>query len=278
MPRDRRAPCSDAGMTIILTKLTELRRVALVPNDVLRRALVDAKLTERQLAERIGADPATVSRWVSDATRTPQPRLRWAVADALGVDEMSLWPNATRAMIKTGPDREIHHVYLSSPAVPGERWVDLISNATRDIAVSAFSCYFLWNLIPDLSTKLRAKVADGCRVRFIIGDPGNPLVEADEAATGVPLKLTTRIAQTRHMLEPLRDIVEGRESTLGYGRSVFRGDNDALLSIWPHGIWGGDYPVLHLRRRQDDGIFDQMAVRHVDRLWEDATPVWPTGD
>jgi hypothetical protein len=33
--------------------------------------------------------------------------------------------------------------------------------------------------------------------------------------------------------------------------------------------------VLHLRRRQDGGIFDQVAVRHVEALWEDAVPVWP---
>src|SRR5262249_4052448 len=243
----------------------------------LRRALADARLTERQLAERIGADPATVSRWVSDATRTPQPRLRWAVADVLGVDEMSLWPSAARAMIKTGPDREIHHVYPTRSGMPTSVWEDIISNAARELTYCAYSTTILWTLMPDVSDRLRARAKIGCRVRFIIGDPSNALVAADEASTGVPVKLSTRSEQTRFVLEPLRDAVEVRESALGYGRSVLRGDDEALLGIWPHGIWGGDYPVLQLRRRQDDGIFDQMAVRHVERLWEGATPGLPAG-
>src|SRR5436309_8240621 len=101
-----------------MTNLTKIRTVGIVPNDVLRRALADAKMTERQLAERIGADPATVSRWVSDPTRTPQPRLRYAVADLLKVDEVSLWPNAVRTAVKTGPDREVLAVYPTRSAMP----------------------------------------------------------------------------------------------------------------------------------------------------------------
>ncbi len=34
------------------------------------------------------------------------------------------------------------------------------------------------------------------------------------------------------------------------------------------------YPYLHLARRQDGGIFDQLAVRHVEGVWEAARPVW----
>ena len=34
----------------------------------------------------------------------------------------------------------------------------------------------------------------------------------DEAATGVPLTLTSRIEQTLHLLEPLRDAVEVRRT------------------------------------------------------------------
>src|SRR5215468_11531207 len=59
-----------------LTDLTKLRSVSSVANDVLRRALSEARLTERQLAQRVGVDPATVSRWVADEHRTPQARLR----------------------------------------------------------------------------------------------------------------------------------------------------------------------------------------------------------
>jgi hypothetical protein len=242
-------------------------------NETLRRALADARLTERELAERIGAHPVTVSSWVTDPHRTPQPRLRRQVADVLKVDEMSLWPQI-RTALKTGPDREIVTVYPTRSAMPTAVWERMIDDARTEIALCQYSSTILWTLIPDLSGTLRAKAESGCRVRVITGDPTSPFVTADEAATDVPLTLTSRIEQTRYLLEPLRDVVEVRASGLGFGRSLFRGDNEALLSIWPHGIWGGDYPVFHLRRRQDGGVFDQMAVKHVEALWEDATPVW----
>ena len=89
----------------------------------------------------------------------------------------------------------------------------------------------MWDLLPDLSDVLREKAATGCRIRFILGIPADRLVEADEATTAAPLKLSTWIEQTRFVLEPLRDAIGVRESALGYGRSVFRGDNKALLNI-----------------------------------------------
>ena len=230
-------------------------------------------MTERQLAETIGADPLTITRWISE-DRLPHSRLRWAAAEVLGCDEVELWPRAARTMVKTGPDREIYAVYLShDDALPS--WRQIIVSATEEIAVSAFDFYFLWRLIPGLSEILRAKVANGCRVRFILGDRAAPIIAADEEATGASVTLGSRIDQTRQFLEPLRDVVQIRESALGFGRSVYRGDSDALLVTWPHGISDGSYPVQHMRRRQDGGLFDQMAVKHVDALWQAAVPVRP---
>ena len=110
-----------------------------MPNDVLRRALVDAKLTPAGLASRLSVDPETVQRWVADEGRTPQPRHRWAVADALGVDEMALWPNAARALLKTGPDREIQAVYPTRMAIPTELYRRMVDAAHREIALCAYS-------------------------------------------------------------------------------------------------------------------------------------------
>ena len=101
------------------------------------------------------------------------------------------------------------------------------------------------------------------------------MVRADEEATGVPLTLSSRIEQTLHLLEPLRDVVEVRQTGLGWGRSVYRGDDAAVAHWWLHGQLGIDFPALHLHRRQAGGIFDQVAVRHVEALWETGRPVWP---
>ena len=245
-------------------------------NDVLRRALAEARLTERQLAERIGADPKTVSRWVSDEHRLPHPRLRWAVAEQLGVDEVTIWPQAVRAAVKVGPDREIVSVYPTRSAMPAAVWQRLVGDATREIALCGYTNYFLWLLVPDLSAVLRAKVAAGCRVRVVIGDPGSAVTARSEEIESTPLSTSQRIAHARHELQSLADVIEVRQSDLGLGRSVWRGDGYAVASWNVLGTLGHDSPVIHLHRRQDGGMFDQVAVRHVDALWEVATPVWPT--
>jgi hypothetical protein len=132
---------------------------------------------------------------------------------------------------------------------------------------------WLWYAVPNLSSVLRTKAEAGCRVRVVVSDPANPIVQADEQATGVPLTLSSRITQTLHQFEPLSDVVQVRQSAMGYGRGVIRGDDAATLHVWLHGALGTDLPVLHLRHRMDGGIFDQIAVRHVEALWEAAEPV-----
>ena len=54
-----------------------------MPNEALRKAMTGAMLTERDLADRVGVDVKTVSRWLAQDGRVPHPRHRYAAADAL---------------------------------------------------------------------------------------------------------------------------------------------------------------------------------------------------
>jgi hypothetical protein len=135
-------------------------------------------------------------------------------------------------------------------------------------------CYSLWADIPGFSEILRAKAEAGARVRFVLGDPDSELTRLTEQAERTPLTVSARIGHTLHELEPLRDVVEVRKTFLCWGKGVTRCDDEAILTTTVLGRTGTDAPRLHLRRRQDGGIFDQMAVRHVEGVWEAATPVW----
>jgi hypothetical protein len=92
------------------------------------------------------------------------------------------------------------------------------------------------------------------------------MTQRDEAATDIPLRLSSRIAQMLHQAEPIRDLVAVRRTVMGFGRGVVRGDDVATVAIWLHGQMYSEFPVVHLRRRMDGGLFDQIAVRHVDAL------------
>src|SRR5438876_1068883 len=68
-------------------------RAGTVPNQALREALSNARMSEQVLARRIGVDEKTVARWVHNS-RTPHPRHRWAACEVLEADEAVLWPDA----------------------------------------------------------------------------------------------------------------------------------------------------------------------------------------
>jgi len=49
-------------------------------------------------------------------------------------------------------------------------------------------------------------------------------------------------------------------------------------SVTPHlaNLAGHNSPAFHLRRRQDDGVFDRFAM-HVQALWATGRGVWDGG-
>lgn len=238
----------------------------------LREALTARRMTPEQLAAEIGADPKTIGRWLTNEGRVPHPRTRWAVADALGVDEVVLWPDAVRGSVKVGPDREIVRVYPTHSSVPDGLWRRLIGSASDRIDLVGYAPYWLTWQVPGFVDVLRERATAGAQIRAVIGDPDSPLVAADERATGAPLTLTTRIQQTVHLLAPLAEVVQVRQSSMGFGRSVYRFDDELIADLWIHGAPGSDFPALHVRRQQDGGMFDQL-VRHVDALWDSADPI-----
>ncbi|WP_405880132.1 helix-turn-helix domain-containing protein [Streptomyces sp. NBC_01136] len=244
-------------------------------NEALRRAMAQARMTDRQLAEKCGVDIKTVGRWVTEAGRVPRARQRWAVCEALGEDEAVLWPAAAKKAIKVGPDREVVSVYPYRSGCPASLWRSLITKAERELTFAGYTNYFLWLEQARFGTALRRKAAQGCRVRFLLGDPDSDLTRSREQDEDVALTLSTRIRVTLAELEKIRRQpgIDARFSDGHAYLSVFRFDDDMILTpLLTHSV-GHDAPTLHLRRHQNDGMFGRFAS-HVDELWNRGTPVW----
>ncbi|MFD4740900.1 XRE family transcriptional regulator [Streptomyces virginiae] len=237
-------------------------------NHSLRRAMANARMTEVQLAEACRVDAKTVGRWITEPNRVPHARHRWAACEALGEEEAALWPNAVRSALSTGPNREIVQVFPYRSAAPASLWKSLVTKAHRELVFAGYTNYFLWLEQANLAGALRRKAQGGCRVRFLIGDPSSPVTAAREAEEGVPLTLSTRIAVTLSELEKLRDVsgIEGRFETGHVNLSVFRFDDEMIVTPILARRVGHDSPMMHLRRRQADGMFDRFAA-HVEELW-----------
>lgn len=244
-------------------------------NQALQQAMVDAKMTPAHLAAACGVDPKTVGRWLASPTRVPHGQHRWAACKALGKEEAELWPSAARAAVKTGADREVMQVYPYRSAAPASVWRQLIGRAERELTFAGYTNYFLWLEQANLGPLLRRKAEAGCRVRFLIGDPGSPVTRAREIEEDVPLTLSTRIAVTIGELQKLRDVpgIESRFETGHVNISVFRFDDDMIVTPILARRVGHDSPMMHLRRYQADGMFDRFA-EHVEELRGRARGVW----
>src|ERR1700735_4094963 len=97
-------------------------------NESLCRALLQARLTEEDVAVQLQVDPKTVRRWLEG--RVPYLRHRWALAAMLGLDETELWPHLRRTHLR--PD-EVPAIYPHLDAVPEEVWLRLFGLAKREI-------------------------------------------------------------------------------------------------------------------------------------------------
>ncbi|MDH6114421.1 hypothetical protein P3T36_000822 [Kitasatospora sp. MAP12-15] len=190
-----------------------------------------------------------------------------------------LWPKEVRDVFKTGPDREIVRSYPYRSACPSTAWGQLISSAKADLYFAGYTNYFLWLEQPNLVEALRRKAETGCRVRFLLGDPDGDVTRQREAIEDVALSVSTRVRIT---LEHLRRLgpTEGLEARFSapadamnhVSLSVFRFDQDALVTPHLARLAGHDSPLMHLRGQGEGGMWSRF-VDHAEELWERGTPV-----
>lgn len=189
----------------------------------------------------------------------------------------SLWPKSVRSTVKLGADREIVSAYAYRNACPTSVWSALIDQATQSITFAGYTNYFIWQEQPRLADRLRRKAQDGCRIRFLVGDPDSEVTRQREQIEDVPLTVSTRIRITLDALEKMQGAtpgLEARYSDQHIALSVFAFDDQMLVTPHLSSLLGHDSPMLHLRRLADDGLYDRFAG-HLTALWEGSTrPVW----
>ncbi|MGW3950703.1 XRE family transcriptional regulator [Streptomyces sp. NPDC004752] len=181
--------------------------------------------------------------------------------------------------VKTGGDLEIVRTYPYRSACPSTVWGELVASTKEDLFFAGYTNYFLFIDQPNFVVTLRSKLESGCRIRFLLGDPESDITRQREAVEDVTLSVSTRIRITLENLRKL-DGAEGLEvrysapedATNHVSLSVFRFDAQALLTPHLARLVGHDSPLLHLRRRDEGGLFDRFT-EHAEELWARATPV-----
>lgn len=248
-------------------------------NERLVSAMQRADVTVKDLATLTGRDPKTVSRWTGG--RVPHPRQRYLVAKELGEDEEYLWPGAHRTpQTKASATGEIVATYPYRSNMSTEAWWRLISSAEHQIDLLGYTLYFLALDHPELVPALIDKCANGCQIRAAIADPQSEHVANRDAEEGQPITLIARIGTTMRYFEPLRECENFslRYQDVPLYNSVFRFDDQMLVTPHLHAVPGSSAPMLHLRRLTPNGLFSRFAG-HFESIWATTTEIpddrWP---
>ena len=245
-------------------------------NERLRAALAASRTDSGQLAAAVEVDVKTVERWL--AGRVPHSRHRAAVARHLGRTELQLWPDVQSALAHQADTGEVLAFYAYRTQLSVEDWWRLLSHANEHIDLCAYALLFLPEAHPHLVELLRDKAAAGTNVRIALADPAAPETKARSVEENLgPDGMGARVRNTLRHLEPLKGLpnIEVRQYASPMYNSVFRFDQEMLVTPHLYGTPGYLAPLLHLQRGTAEGPFDQF-VAHVDRLWSISTAAWPT--
>jgi hypothetical protein len=212
-------------------------------NETLCRALIQAQLTEEDVATRLQVDPKTVRRWLEG--RLPYLRHRWAIAAMLGADETDLWPqlHASRAR----PD-EVVAIYPHRDAVPLNTWLAVFGSAQHEIGILDDSGPSPVGGQPITAT-LAERAESGVRLRICLCDPDTVGVHQRTDGPEDSNAPTTNARGALAAYAPLRDKgqVEIRLHQGTMYSSIYYGDEQLLIAQHAYGIPAGRASVLHLR-------------------------------
>lgn len=249
-------------------------------NERLRLAIVKAGLNGTELAQRVQVDPKTVERWITKG-RLPRPMQRAATAEALGADELYLWPEvADSPQARTARQAELVRLYTHRGEIPSGYWYELINDAKKHIDILVISGLFLPDGHTDLGKMLAAKAREGVQVRYLFGDPYIHLKKPKDSAVlrrgeeeGVGDHLASRAVFALSYLKEAFGVPGVRinlHNTTLYN-SIYRFDDDVLVNTHAYGAPAGDSPILHLRRVPGGRLFEHYMTSF-DRVWEDSEP------
>lgn len=245
----------------------------LMTNERLRVALDRAGLSAEAVARTAGVDPKTVQRWLSG--RTPHRRHRWAVAAELEEDEEYLWPDARRpASANSGAADEVLAAFPHRSELDTRRWWELFERAESHIDLLGYTLYFLPQQHPGLAELLKAKAEAGCQIRIAIADPTSRNVLARDEEEHQAITIVARIESTLQWLEPLQDLgeIEVRFQDAPLYSSIFRLDEQMLVTPHLYATPGHGAPLLHVRRLGPEGLFARFAC-HFEGIWADSRPI-----
>ncbi len=241
-------------------------------NERLEAAMAKNDLSPQELAESVGTSRKAADKWLSGTI--PHLKTQIAIANELEVDRLWLWPHDEVGV--AAAREEIVRAWARRSDCPSDYWWNLIVDAKQHVDILGYAVLFLTEVHLDLTNVLRELMENGGSVRIVIADPHGQAALDRDTEEGLNGLLLARIQSSIKYLGP---IVEAGASlhfqNAPMHSSVFRFDDDMLVTPHLFAIPGKRAPLFHFRRIGSGGIFDQYAT-HFEGLLASATPQSPS--
>lgn len=233
-------------------------------NEVLRRAMYDAGLTELDLSVELSVDPKTVRNWMRG--QVPHPGRRASLERLLGVEAGVVWPELDSSVRIGDRPAELAAVYPRRDLLKLQDWLELFGRARSRIHLLTASASFLLN-DAQMIRLLERKCADGVRISFALAVPNDGETRTDDSVSG-PLRETLGLVQPlarfdQFQLRLHRDVVYS---------SLYRADDDLIVNQHAYGVPAAESPVFHYRRSESNEIFDAYEAS-LETIWSSADVV-----
>jgi hypothetical protein len=234
-------------------------------NEPLRRALLQARLREEDVAAHLAVDPKTVRRWLNG--RIPYPANRAALADLVGAAEADLWPDAGGPLSARTRPEELKAIYPRRASMSRDVWRGFFTSAQHEIGILAYSALFLAE-DADMLRILGDKGRVGVTVKIALGDPDGPHVADSAEDEGIgeaaPAKIRSALALFRPLAESGRAEIRLHRTILY--NSIYRSDDQLLVNQHAYGIPAASSPVLSLRKTGGDDMLSGY-LRSFEDVW-----------
>jgi transcriptional regulator with XRE-family HTH domain len=241
----------------------------MAPNELLRARIAARGWRPSDLAARVQVDAKTVERWIHTG-RVPHRTTRWSVAQALGVDELTIWPEvADHQGTRAASQAELVAVYPNRGQVPPALWTSMIRDSAESISLLVYAGLFWFDAHADLCDLLKARADAGVQVRLALGDPDAPAIATRGVEEGIDMAARTRL--TLGLIGPIvgHPGIEVRLHATTLYASLYRADDALLANTHVLGSPALHSPVLHLQRIPGGQMFDHYAASF-ERAWASA--------
>jgi hypothetical protein len=153
---------------------------------------------------------------------------------------------------------------------PKKLWMDLLVHAQEEISLFANASLFLPEENPEAIEILRAKAADGVRVRILLGDPDHPAMELRGREERLFEAIPGRIRMALAYYRPLVDVegIEFRLHGTSLYNSIFRYDDQMLINQHIYGTYGYIAPILHIRKMAGGDLFETY-MKSFELVWNE---------